>query len=146
MQLNEAAQALFADPRFGTAAQAHPLLVLRTSVAALGLPEGGTWPQIMARAVARGLAPAPLELGPHLRLQWPDQPEGFDGQPPSQHHAPPGSVTVVSLPLDDTHATPKGFYLRRISGVLWLRGYRSDGTHAWAAEDQLLFQRRADAA
>ena len=36
----------------------------------------------------RKLAPCPPELGPHLRLQELDQPEGAAGHPPSSHRGP----------------------------------------------------------
>ena len=44
-------------------------------------------------------------------------------------------------PLDDTDETPKGFYLRRIDGVPWLRGYWSWPGHLWSPEDRRLFAR-----
>jgi hypothetical protein len=81
----------------------------------------------------------PLELGPHLRLQFTDQPEGSLGQPVSQNCAPPGSLTVASAPLAQDDETPKGFYLRRIEGVLWLRGYRSWPGHIWSPQDMFVF-------
>jgi hypothetical protein len=34
-----------------------------------------------------------------------------------------------------------GFYLRRIQGVLWLRGYRSALEHIWSADDRFVFRR-----
>jgi hypothetical protein len=36
---------------------------------------------------------------------------------------------------------PKGFYLRRIKGELWLRGYRAGAEHVWSSGDHLLFGR-----
>jgi hypothetical protein len=140
--LNEAARRLFADPRFTTSPAASSADVVETSVAALGFPEGAAFEPIVERAAAQGLFLCPLELGPHLRLQWLDQAEGFVGQPASRHRAPPGSLTVASAPLADDDETPKGFYLRRIEGVPWLRGYLSWPGHCWSAQDMLLFTRR----
>jgi hypothetical protein len=119
--------------------------VVETSVSALGFPDGATFAPIVERAAAQGLSLCPLELGPHLRLQRVDQEEGFVGQPASRHRAPPGSLTLASAPLADDEETPKGFYLRRIEGVLWLRGYRSWPGHHWSPEDMLVFTRRGDA-
>ena len=80
-----------------------------------------------------------MELGPYLRLQYLDQPEGFFGQPLTRHRAPPGSVTIASeSPVEDDDF-PKGFYLHCIKGVLWLRGYRSDAQHVWDPDDHLVF-------
>jgi hypothetical protein len=133
-------RALFTDGRFTVASSASVVRIAECSVGALGLPEGGTFEEVLARARGDfGLSLCPLELGPHLRLQYVDQPEGFLGQAASQHCAPSGSLTVACAPLDDDDETPKGFYLRRIEGVLWLRGYRSWPGHVWSARDVFAF-------
>ncbi len=87
-----------------------------------------------------------FELAPHLRLQYLDQPEGYIGYPPSEHRAPPGSLTVASRELASDDEIPKGFYLRRIEGVLWLRGYCSGPDHVWSAADRFVFCRPQAAA
>ncbi|GAA0760076.1 hypothetical protein LRH25_00815 [Ideonella azotifigens] len=142
--LNEAGKSLFADERFTTSAVTSLREVVELAVAELGFAEGATWAQVIERAMSQGLTPCPLELGPHLRLQFLDQAEGFLGQPVTQHRAPPGSLTVASLPIAEDDDTPKGFYLRRIEGVLWLRGYRSGADHLWSPEDRLVFCRAGD--
>ena len=146
VQLNEAAQALFADSRFTTQSVSSLVQVVEVTPNALGFPDGATYQEIVERAATRGLLSCPLELAPHLRLQFPDQPEGFIGQPASQHRAPPGSITVASAPIGDAEETPKGFYLRRIEGALWLRGYRSWPGHNWSPQDVLVFSRPINAA
>jgi hypothetical protein len=146
VRLNDAASALFSDTRFTTSAASSVLEVVELGLADLGFPDGARFAAILERAQSHGLIPCPLELGPHLRLQYTDQPEGSLGYPPTQFRAPPGSVTVASLPLDDLHETPKGFYLRRINGELWLRGFRSDAGHVYAPEDVFAFVRAAHAA
>jgi hypothetical protein len=138
--LNEAGERLFADDRFTTAATRSVVTVVELTVRNLGFPEGATIAECRARAAARGLLLCPLELGPHLRLQYRDQPEGASGKPVTRHRAPYGSITVVSEPLAEAHDVPKGFYLRRIEGVLWLRGYRSGPEHVWDPDDHLLFR------
>jgi hypothetical protein len=82
-----------------------------------------------------------MELGPHLRAQFLDQPDSADGTPLTHGRAPPGSITVASSPLDDRDETAKGFYLRRVDTVLWLRGYWSWPGHIWNPEDVLVFSR-----
>jgi len=146
VRLNEAGRTLFGDPRFTTSPTASRVDGVETSVAALGLADGATFATIVERAAAHGLSLCPLELGPHLRLELVDQEEGFVGQPASQHRAPPGSITLASAPLAEDDETPKGFYLRRIEGVLWLRGYRSWPGHHWSPQDMLFFVRRRDPA
>ena len=139
VQLNEYARVLFADPRFITTAASSPITIVQVTVANLGLPEGGTFAAISQKAFNLGLSLCPLELGPCLRLHYVDQPEGFLGQPASRNTAPPGSITVASEPIAVDEDTPQGFYLRRIDGALWLRGYRSWAGHIWSPEDQLVF-------
>jgi len=139
--LNHAAEALFEDDRFTPLKHSQFIEIASLSVAALGFGEGATYEQLTARALESGLVECPLELGPHLRMQFLNQPEGSIGFPETQHRAPPGSMTVMSSPLDDCDKTPKGFYLRRTNGALWLRGYWSWPGHIWSPEDVLVFSR-----
>jgi hypothetical protein len=145
VRINELGRELFAHPGFTTSPGRVTIWIEELSVADLGLADGARIDLILRCAAQRGLAPCPLELGPHLRLQDRDQPEGATGQPPWTHRAPPGSVTVVSPPLAEEDDAPKGFYLRRIDGALWLRGYRSGPDHVWSPEDRLVFSAPAGA-
>ena len=139
VQLNRAADRLFEDGRFVLLGQSRLVEIAAVSVAELGFPQGATYGQLTARALESGMVECPLELGPHLRLQFLDQPEGSVGQPATRHRAPSGAITVASPALDDREDTPKGFYLRRIDGALWLRGYWSWSGHVWTPEDLLVF-------
>ncbi len=67
---------------------------------------------------------------------------GLDG--PMHQDRPQEPPRIISEPLDDNPETPKGFYLRRIDGILWLRGYRAETTSVWNSEDHLLFSRSSD--
>lgn len=146
VQLNQAAEVLFEDRRFTFLAQEQVVAIAPLSVASLGFSEGATYGQLTARALQRGLVECPLELGPYLRLQFLDQPEGVVGIPATHGRAPAGSITVASTPLDESDETPKGFYLRRVDGVLWLRGYQSWPGHIWSPEDVLVFAGSGSAA
>jgi hypothetical protein len=137
--LNAAGETLFASDQFTTAVTRSAVTTVELTVGQLGFPQGATSAEIYARAGTLGLALCPLELGPYLRLQYRDQPEGYWGQPVVRHQAPPGSITIASAPLTDDDDVPKGFYLRRIEGVLWLRGYRARPEHVWAAADHVVF-------
>jgi len=141
IRLNESAERLFADERFATSETKHELLTVELTVGGLGFSQGATSGEIHERALELGLELCPLEVGPHLRLVYLDQPEGSFRSPVRQHKAPFGSITIASKPLDDDPATPKGFYLRRIDGVLWLRGYTSEKTFVWNPDDHLVFCR-----
>jgi len=146
VQLNPFAQALFANPRFVTALTPSSLPTVEISVGDLDLPEGGTYDLVFQRALSLGLSPCPLEVGPCLRLQLLDQSDDPLGQPSSHGRAPPGSITVASQPISDNDDEPRGFYLRRVGGVLWLRGYRSWSGHILSPEDRLVFCQLMNAA
>jgi hypothetical protein len=145
VQLNDFARALFAHPQFVTSPERVSLVTRELSVADLGLPNGGTMAEVNERAERLGLAVCPLEVGPHLRLQWLDQPAAPDDPQAPRNTAPPGAVTVASAPLSEDDDTPKGFYLRRTHSGLWLRGYRSWAGHVLSAADRLVWRQFAEA-
>lgn len=137
--MNEAAERLFASEHFMISETRYAVTTVELTVRDLGLPQGATIAEIHARAETLGLGLCPLELGPHLRLQYLDQPEGYWEQPVRQHQAPSGSITITSEKLAEGDNFPKGFYLRRIKGELWLRGYRSGPEHIWEPDDHFVF-------
>lgn len=142
VRLNAAAEALFADARFTTSPESQLVQTAQVSVGSLGFPVGATFETLVERAAKNGLALCPLELGPHFRLQFRDQPEGFFGESATRHCAPPGSLTVASAPLaENEDEIPKGFYLRRIDGVLWLRGFYASPNHVYRPHDVFVFAR-----
>ncbi|MGZ6316488.1 MAG: helicase [Anaerolineales bacterium] len=139
VELNEFGIKLLSSRSFKVSEKRHPLVTVELSVHNLGYPQGATISEIYERVTTLGLSLCPIELGPHLRLQYLDQPEGFWGKPSSQHRAPPGSITIASEPLREEDDFPKGLYLRRIKGVPWLRGYQSGPEHIWGPDDHFIF-------
>jgi hypothetical protein len=145
IQVNPIGIELFNDPRFTVRPVREWMPIACLTVADLGLPHGGTYREVVRAAAALRLIECPLEAGPHLRLAFRGQPEGFVGRPSSRNTAPPGAITVASAALDDEDSTPKGFYLRVIDGVPWLRGYRSWDGHLWNPHDAFVFSRASAA-
>lgn len=139
VSLNEYAHRLFASDRFITAETRRSCTTVELAVRDLGFPQGAATADIYARAAALGLGLCPLELGPHLRLHYLDQPEGYWGQPIREHKSPSGSITIASEALTQDDDFPKGFYVRRIKGELWLRGYCAGSDQVWEPDDHLLF-------
>lgn len=137
--LNALAVQLFDHDGFQTTVEQRTLKVIQVSVAQLGFEQGGTFEQVTANALALGYSLCPLELGPHYRLALADQEEDCLGRTPSQNCAPPGAVTVASQAISEDDDVPKGFYLRVIEGVPWLRGYRSWPGHIWSQNDVFAF-------
>lgn len=146
VQVNPIGIQLFQDSRFTVRQVRERLAIACLKVAELGFSEGATYSQVVRAAEQRQLTECPLELGPHLRLAFLDQVEGSEGHAAVSNTAPPGAITVASPPLDNEESTPKGFYLRRIDGALWLRGYRSWEGHVWRPDDAFVFCKFADAA
>ncbi|MDQ6597945.1 helicase [Bacillus salipaludis] len=137
--MNELGERLFADDKFTFSDTIYSVRAVELKVRDLGFPEGATIPQLFEKANKVGLKLCPLELGPHLRLEYLDQPEGHSGKPFWRHRAPYGSVTIASEILSEDVDFPKGFYLRRIEGVLWLRGYIADDLHVLGPDDHFVF-------
>ena len=137
--LNEYAEKLLADDKFTISETKYSLQTVELTVSNLGFPDGANTAQIFKRASDLGLELCPLKLGPFLRLAYLDQPEGYSGNPEQRHQAPSGSITIASEILNDDDNFPKGFYIRRINGVLWLRGYIADHLHIWNPDDRFIF-------
>ena len=135
--LNPLAETLLASDAFDESA-AQTVEISERTVAELGLPEGATLAHIVGTARSRGLALAPVQLGPALRLFLTAQASSGDSVV-STGSAPVGSLTVASAPLSDDDEFPKGFYLRVVDGQPWLRGYRCDDEHRFSADDRFVF-------
>lgn len=112
VMLNDYARALFADPNFTTSIEVRDVRLKKVSLPEIGLPEGGRFDEILAQAALLNLRPCPLEVGPHLRLNYLEQP------------ADP-YLTVASHEPHPGSNTPNGFYLRHLDDGLWLRGYEA---------------------
>ncbi|WP_409303925.1 helicase [Peribacillus sp. SCS-155] len=136
--INEYGDRLLTDDKFTTSDTKYSLQTVELTVSDLGFTDGATTAQIFKRASELGLELCPLELGPHLRLEYLDQPEG-SANLIQRHQAPSGSITIASEILAEDDDFPKGFYLRRINGVLWLRGYHADHLHVWNPDDHFIF-------
>jgi hypothetical protein len=114
------------------------LQVVQYTVGQLGITSDATLSAIFWGAHEAGLSLCPNITGPYLRLAMGDQASAPDSVM-SNGSAPSGSITVASVPLDDTNVLPKGFYLRSVNNVLWLRGYRATEKHIWSLDDCFAF-------
>lgn len=138
--MNEYAEQLLLDERFITAEKKGTIQIVELTIRDLDFPEGATMPQILERANALELALCPVELAPHLRLAYFNQPEGNTEVPVRKRQAPLGSITIASEPISRDDEFPKGFYLRNTEGKLWLRGYVADDLHVWNPNDHFIFR------
>lgn len=137
--LNPYAKTFLAAATSEDAPEPEAVFVATRSVGALGLPEGGTLPEIFERATAQGLDLCPPATAAYLRLVTQGQATAPDSVL-STGRAPTGSLTVASPRLREDYEFPARMYLRVIDGDLWLRGYRCDDEHVWSADDTLVFR------
>ena len=144
IQMNAYATAFIVDEQFIVSKRSYVVDIEVLSLAGLGLARGGNYSQVLAAAGAAGLQSCPAEVGPRLRLQLLAQLEGRAGDTRAERGAPRGSITVASKPLKDDDDFPKGLYLRRLDGSLWLRGYRSWSGHIWSPDDVFAFAHKAE--
>jgi len=126
IKMNEYGKRLFADAFLARSDSSRTLETVELQVRNLGFPQGGIWADILSAANERGLELCPIDAGPYLRLQYLDQPEGF-------------WITVASQKLCATEGYPNGFYLRRLTDGLWLRGYTAAPEHLWKADEHFIF-------
>jgi hypothetical protein len=99
------------------------------SVEQLGFPRGAKLSEIYARAKERGLELCPAEVGPLLRLQYTNQPEG-------------NYLRIAMEPLPDRDGDPSLFFVPCDYGESWLnddRGHLDDG---WRGDDRFVFLSR----
>ena len=139
VKINELGFRLLESETFKLSETRRFLVTVELTVRQLGYPQGARFSELCGRATSLGLSLCPVELGPFLRCQFLDQSESFLGQPITEHRAPPGSVTIASAPLVLDDDFPKGLYLRRINGELWLRGFTSSVEHVYDSEDHFIF-------
>lgn len=142
VMLNAYGERLFAADQFTISAAKYSLETVELTVMGLGFPDGADTARIYKRAGELGLDLCPLELGPHLRLMYLDQAEVCE-EDSRQHQAPSGSITIASEILSEDDDFPKGFYLRKMDGVLWLRGYHADHLHVWNPDDRFVFVKKS---
>ncbi|WP_339171460.1 helicase [Solibacillus sp. FSL R5-0691] len=140
ISLNQYGERLLYDDRFTITETAYSVEIVELSVRDLGFPNGATLPEIFRQANELGLQLCPPELGPYLRLEYVDQDEGNSGDLSQKNEAPSGSVTIASELISNEESFPKGFYVRKVDGILWLRGYVADNLHVWNPDNRFVFK------
>jgi hypothetical protein len=109
VEINELGFKLLSSESFKTSETRRSLVTVELTVRQLGYLHGARILELYGRATSLGLSLCPVVLGPFLRCQYLDQPEGFWGQPSSAHRSPPGSVTIASAPLTSDDVFQKDF-------------------------------------
>lgn len=136
IMLNKYADILFSSDLFVPSSEKRLATIIELSIIDLGFRDGANLIEIQQKAKELSLHECPVELGPYFRLQYLDQNEEYEN---TKNKAPVGSITVMSKILLDDDDFPKGFYLRKIDGKLWLRGYICSMDYHWNQDDRLAF-------
>lgn len=137
VQLNAHAETLLEHAAFDELVPAT-LRIVDRSVEDLGLSAGGSLEQVFSAARTQGLELCPATTGPYLRLALMEQSNAPDSVL-SAGRAPAGALHVAAEPLSEDDEYPKGFYLRVVDGVVWLRGYRCDDTYVYPSDQRFAF-------
>ena len=107
--------------------QSLDLVVL--SVKELGFPQGAQLKDIYEAAKNQGLDLCPAEVGPQLRLQYTDQPNGE-------------WLIIAMEPINDSVGVLSLFNVERDGGVRWLHADYGLPDNFWYADGRLVFVRR----
>jgi len=107
--------------------QSLGLVVL--SVRELGFPRGAQLQDIYRAADSQGLGLCPAEVGPQLRLQYPDQPNGE-------------LLEIAMEPIRDSVGGLNLFSVRRFDEGRWLSSIGGRPDRFWDADRRFVFVRR----
>ena len=139
IMINHYAEEYISHPRF-SAGQPVNMTVTIAALRELGLEEGATLHQLFQHIRETRYMPCPPDTGFFLRLAWMDQPQSQNSILTGTHRSPDQAVTVLSEMLEVDDAFPKGLYLRKVDGNLWLRGYVCDSTYCFPADALFAFE------
>jgi len=99
------------------------------SVKELGFPDGARYEQICAVAETFGLELCPAEVGPYLRLQYKDQPEGE-------------WLVIAMEAIKDSGGSLGVFSVYRFGGDRWLGASYGRPDYFWYGDRRFVFVRR----
>ena len=130
---NRYAEMVIAHSRF-SARGAGEMTAAILSLEELGLERGASLDELLRHIQGTQFSPCPPDTGFFLRLAWTDQPQSQNSVLTGTHSAPDQAVTVLSEMLERDDAFPKGLYLRKVDGNLWLRGYVCDSAYRFPGD------------
>lgn len=122
------ASGILGKPAFTAAGEETEVDLVRVAVGELGFRKGARRDQIYERAKELGLEVCPPEVGPQLRLQYQDQPNGE-------------WILIAMEPIIDSDGCPLVFSVGRRGSELWLSSYWGNPGHFWGAGHQWVFCR-----
>jgi len=120
---------ILGKPQFTVATEETEVNLVVVSVADLGFPKGATRAQIYTRAKQLGLKLCPPEVGPALRLQYSDQPQGE-------------WLLIAMEPISGPDGSPYVFCVGHGDSGRWLRESGGFPRGCWNADCCWVFLRK----
>ncbi|MDO8429894.1 MAG: hypothetical protein Q7S73_00830 [bacterium] len=128
-QIGRWANDILGQPVFKAAQKETEVELVKVSVVELGFRNGATWQEIYQRAKELGLELCPNEVGPQLRLQYKDQPNGE-------------WLLIAMEPITDSVGCLRVFVVEHGAYGRWLLSYYAYPEGVWHSYGQWLFVRR----
>lgn len=127
-RLSDWASDILGKPAFKVAGEETEIDLVKVTVAELGFRKGARLDQIYDRAKKLGLELCQPEVGPQLRLQYQDQPNGE-------------WILVAMEPIIDSSGTPLVFVVVRDGSTLLLHGHWGPSDGVWFPDQRWAFCR-----
>ena len=126
--ISDYAKSMMDNSDFTTSKKLEQLNLARITVKSLGFPNGATTDEIYKKAEELGLELCPAEVGPQLRLQYLDQPNGE-------------YIFIGMKQISDSDGYPDVFGVSRYDGgLLRLFGYLARPGHGWDGRSGFVFR------
>ncbi|MBU3895871.1 hypothetical protein KKG36_00925, partial [Patescibacteria group bacterium] len=127
--IGDYANGILGKPAFTAATEETEMDLVVISVAELGFKNGATCEHIYARAKKLGLDICPAEVGPQLRLQYKDQPNGE-------------WLVIAMEPIAGSDGDLELFDVERLVSGLWLGCSYGGPDGVWNSGNRFVFSRR----
>lgn len=128
-RIGDWARDMLGQKAFTVATAEEDVDLVRLSVADLGYKEGARYDAICARAIEMGLELCPAEVGPQLRLQYPDQP-------------PDEWFLIAMEAIRDSDGDLRVFRVEHLGAGLWLYSNCGDPALCWFPGRRFVFRAR----
>jgi hypothetical protein len=125
-RVSSRAEDVMSKPAFSLAPQEITIQLATATVVELGFTVATRYDAICARIKELGYSLCPAEVGPQLRLQYPDQPMGE-------------WLTVAMEPITASDGGPLVFYVALVEDVRWLDAIWGDPGVLWLPGFRFVF-------
>jgi len=126
LRLSDRTSDILGKPAFTVATEETEVDLIKVSVAELGFEQGARREKIYERAKNLDLELCPAEVGPQLRLQHKDQPNGE-------------WLLIGMEPIIDSGGYPHVFHVERYDSERWLYSGYGNPDYFWVAGNQWVF-------